>query len=177
MGTQVVQTMAVIWVFWLCCGPLKKFVLLGLLNVLLLLLSLLSFPAAQPVALIMKIEASWNDLPLLVKQMEHVNGTHRITQWKNATAHYLKIKGYHCRQQAELTFCIVAWWWFNQLLSFTSHPSACRFRRCRWTKKSHRSVGEEKERKGGKNDIPVISFSTDMNRVMQILQIKKASRK
>lgn len=61
--------------------------------------------AVQPIALIAKIEAGWNDLPLLVKQMEHANGTHRITRCKSAIAHYFKIKGYHCRRQAELTFC------------------------------------------------------------------------
>lgn len=66
-----------------------------------------SLSRQRQIALIMKIEASWNDLPLLVKQMEHVNGTHRITQCKNAIAHYSKIKGYHCRRRAELTFCIV----------------------------------------------------------------------
>lgn len=71
-------------------------------------LPLPSFPsslAVEPIALIAKIEAGWNDLPLLVKQMEHANGTHRITQCKSAIAHYFKIKGYHCRRQAELTFC------------------------------------------------------------------------
>lgn len=61
--------------------------------------------AVQPIALIAKIEAGWNDLPLLVKQMEHANGTHRITRCKSAIAHYFKIKGYHCRRRAELTFC------------------------------------------------------------------------
>lgn len=61
--------------------------------------------AVQPIALIAEIEVGWNDLPLLVKQMEHANGTHRITRCKSAIAHYFKIKGYHCRRQAELTFC------------------------------------------------------------------------
>lgn len=67
--------------------------------------SFLLFPAVQPIALIAEIEAGWNDLPLLVKQMEHANGTHRITRCKSAIAHYFKIKGYHCRRRAELTFC------------------------------------------------------------------------
>lgn len=60
---------------------------------------------AQPIALIARREAGWNDLPLLVKQMEHPNGTHRIIRCKSAIAHYFKIKGYHSRRQAELTFC------------------------------------------------------------------------
>lgn len=145
--------------------------------VLPLLLSLLSFPAVQPIALIMKIEASWNDLPLLVKQMENVNGTHRITQCENAIAHYSKIKGYHCRRRAELTFCIVTWWWFNQLLSFTSHPGACRFRRCRWMKKSRGSVGEEKKRKAGEKKTCLSLWVFFFRRIMQIFQSNKASRK
>ena len=50
--------------------------------------------AVQPIALIAEIETGWNDSPLLVEQMGHANGTHRITRCKNAIAHYFKIKGY-----------------------------------------------------------------------------------
>lgn len=134
------------WSFSTVLWSIKKTLLSVLLHVLPLLLCLLSFPAVQPIALMMKIGASWNDLPLLVKQMEPVNGTHRITQCKNAIAHYSKIKGYHCRRQAELTFCIVTWWWFNQVLSFTSHPSACRFCRCHQMKNSGGSAREAEKR-------------------------------
>lgn len=84
-----------------------------------------SAPRAQPTALIAEIWEERNDSPLLVKQMERANRTHRITQCKSAIAHYVRIKGYHCRRWAELTFC-AATWWFNQLLSFASHPRACR---------------------------------------------------
>lgn len=125
----------------------------------------------------MKIEASWNDLPLLVKQMERVNGTHRITQCKNVIAHYSKIKGYHCRRGAELTFCIVTWWWFNQVLSFTSHPGACRFRRCCWMKKLRGSVAEGKKKKRGNKPSLSLFLFGDMNRAMQIFQSNKESRK
>lgn len=84
-----------------------------------------SAPRAQPSALIAEIWEERNDSPLLVKQMERANRTHRITQCKSAIAHYVRIKGYHCRRWAELTFC-AATWWFNQLLSFASHPRVCR---------------------------------------------------
>lgn len=86
----------------------KKTLLAFLSHVPFFPLALPPFPcslAVPPIALIAEIEAGWNDLPLLVKQMEHANGTHRITRCKSAIAHYFKIKGYHCRRQAELTFC------------------------------------------------------------------------
>lgn len=118
----------IIWVFSLCFDLLKT-ALLFMLSLCSLSFSLFPHCAAYSFDRRHRCRLKWLALAC-VKHMERDYGTHHITQYKSAIVHYFKIRENHCRQQAELTFCAVTWWWFNELLSFTSHSCSCRFCRC-----------------------------------------------